>query len=293
MKLEGSFVAIVTPFTAAGDVDAPALRALIRRQLKAGTSGLVPCGTTGEAATLSHEEQRRVVQITLEECLGRAPVFAGVASNDTAKAVALCKEVEAWGADGILLLAPYYTKPTQEGLYLHFKTAARATNLPVMIYNIPGRTAVNMTPATILRLARDCKNVVAVKEAAGSLDQVSEITAGAPSGFTVLSGDDSLTLPMMAVGAKGVVSVLANVAPKPVAELCRAALKGDHKKARALHAKYFHLTKSLFLETNPIPVKAALGMMGLCRESLRLPMTPLSPEPRAKLKAALKAAGLL
>jgi 4-hydroxy-tetrahydrodipicolinate synthase len=293
MKFEGSYAALVTPFDSKGLIDEGAYRDLIRRQIRGGTQGLVPCGSTGEAATLTHEEFRSALVIALEESRGDVPVTAGVASNATWKAVELAREAESLGADALLVLAPYYNKPTQEGLFAHFRAVARGTRLPVMLYNIPGRTAVNVSPATIARLAKACPNVVAVKEAAGSLDQVSEILTLTPPSFTVMSGDDSLTLPMMAVGARGVVSVVANVAPKETQALCDAFLKGDLKKARALHLKLFPLIKALFIETNPIPVKAALGLMGLCRPEPRLPLTPLSPAARPALRKALKAFGLL
>jgi 4-hydroxy-tetrahydrodipicolinate synthase len=285
---EGSHVALVTPFDSEGRIDEDAYRALIRRQIKAGTKGLVPCGSTGEAATLTHEEFRRALEIALEESRGDVPVMAGVGTNATWKAVELAREAESLGADALLVLAPYYNKPTQEGLYAHFRVVARETRLPLMLYNIPGRTGVNVAPATIARVARDCKNVVAVKEAAGSLDQVSEILALTPSDFTVMSGDDSLTLPMMAVGARGVVSVLANIAPKETQALCDAFKKGELKKAQALHLRLFPLIRMLFVETNPIPVKAALELMGLCRAEPRLPLTPLSAAARPALKKALK-----
>ena len=285
---QGSYVALVTPFDSEGRIDEDAFRALIRRQIKAGTKGLVPCGSTGEAATLTHEEFRRALEITLEESRGDVTVMAGIGTNATWKAVELAREAESLGADALLVLAPYYNKPTQEGLYAHFRVVARETRLPVMLYNIPGRCGVNVAPATIARIAKDCPNVVAVKEAAGSLDQVTEIISLTPPSFTVMSGDDSLTLPMMAVGARGVVSVLANVAPKETQALCDAFAKGDLKKARALHLKLFPLIKVLFVETNPIPVKAALEMMGLCRAEPRLPLTPLSTTARPALKKALK-----
>ncbi len=293
MRFEGSYVALVTPFRRNGSLDEEAFGLLVRRQLGSGTAGLVPCGSTGEAATLTHAEYRRVLTLTLEQSQGELPVIAGVGTNDTAKAVELAREAESLGADALMLLAPYYNKPTQEGLYLHFKTVARSTRLPIVAYNIPGRTAVNILPATMLRIARDCPNVLAVKEAAGSVDQVSELVASAPKGFAVLAGDDSLALPMMAVGAKGVVSVAANVAPKETAELCRRALAGDFKKARALHLRMFPLVKRLFVETNPIPVKAALELMGLCGGAPRLPLTPLEAKNRPALLRALKAFGLL
>jgi len=293
MRFRGSFVALVTPFQEGGGLDEAALRRLVRRQLRSGTAGLVPCGSTGEAATLTHEEFRRVVTLTLEESRGLLPVVAGVGTNDTAKAVELAREAESLGADALLVLAPYYNKPTQDGLFQHFRAVARGTRLPVVVYNIPGRTAVNILPQTLLRIAAECPNVAAVKEASGSLDQVSEIVAGAPQGFAVLCGDDSLTVPMMSVGAAGVISVVANLAPKPTAQLCAAALAGDFVKARRLHLRLFPLVKALFLETNPIPVKAALELMGLCRAEPRLPLTALTAANRALLRRALAARGLL
>ena len=293
MKFEGSYVALVTPFDSEGRIDEGAYRDLIRRQIRAGTKGLVPCGSTGEAATLTHEEFRRALEIALAESRGDVPVMAGVASNATWKAVELAREAESLGADALLVLAPYYNKPTPEGLFQHFRAVARGTRLPVMLYNIPSRCGVNVAPATIARLAKACPNVVAVKDAAGNLDQTSETLALCGSKFTVMSGDDSLTIPMMSVGARGVVSVVANVAPKETQALCDAHLKGDLKKAAALHLELFPLVKSLFIETNPIPVKAALGLMGLCRPEPRLPLTPLSAAARPALKKALKNFGLI
>jgi len=293
MKFEGSYVALVTPFDSDGRLDEDAYRDLVRRQIKGGTRGLVPCGSTGEAATLLHEEFRRCVRICMEEAHGGIPVMVGVGTNATWKAVEIAREAETMGADALLVLAPYYNKPTQEGLYRHFRAVAKESRLPIMLYNIPGRTGVNVAPATIARLAKDCPNVVAVKEAAGSLDQVSEILSLAPKGFVVMSGDDSLTVPMMSVGARGVVSVVANVAPRQTQALCDAALKGDFKKAAALHLKMFPLVKALFVETNPIPVKEALALMGLCRAEPRLPLTPLGAASRPVLRKALKNYGLI
>ncbi|MBI5240321.1 MAG: 4-hydroxy-tetrahydrodipicolinate synthase [Elusimicrobia bacterium] len=293
MRFAGSYVALATPFTKAGGLDEVALRRLVRSHLRAGTAGLVPCGSTGEAATLTGEEYRRVVSLTLEESRGLLPVIAGVGTNATARAVEMAREAESLGADALLVLAPYYNKPTQEGLYQHFRAVASGTRLPVIVYNIPGRAAVNINPKTVLRLAADCPNVQAVKEASGSLDQVSEIAAGAPQGFAVLSGDDSLTVPMMSVGAAGVISVVANVAPRQTAAMCAAALAGDFAKARVLHFKLFPLVKALFVETNPIPVKAALEMMGLCGKAPRLPLTPLTAANRPLLRRELAACGLL
>jgi len=293
MKFEGSYVALVTPFDSEGRLDEECYGELIRRQIVGGSAGLVPCGSTGEAATLTHEEYRRCIELACSESHGDVPVIAGVAANATWKAVELAHEAETLGADALLVLAPYYNKPTQEGLYQHFRAVARESTLPIVVYNIPGRCAVNIAPKTIARLAKDCPNIVAVKEASGSLDQVSEIITLTSPSFTVLSGDDNLTLPMLSVGAHGVISVVANVAPKETQALCTAFLKGDLKKARTLHLKLFPLVKSLFVETNPIPVKAALGMMGLCRPEPRLPLTPLSADARAGLKKALKGFGLI
>jgi 4-hydroxy-tetrahydrodipicolinate synthase len=292
MKLAGSLVALVTPFDKRGRLSEKALRELIRFQLKAGTSGLIPCGSTGEAATLTHEESRRVLELTLEESEGLVPVVAGVGTNATWKALEMSREAESMGADALLVLAPYYNKPTQDGLYRHFTEVAGSTRLPVVVYNIPGRTGVNIAPKTLARIVKSCPNVVAVKEAAGSLDQVSEILHLLPE-LTVLSGDDSLTLPMMSVGARGVISVVANVAPKLSADMCRLALDGKFEKAAKLHLKLFPLVKALFVETNPIPVKAALGLMGLDVGEPRLPLTPLTADSRKLLRAEMKKAGLL
>jgi len=295
MKLEGSYVALVTPFDAEGRLDEDGYRRMIRSQLKAGTRGLVPCGSTGEAATLMHEEYRRAIEIACDESRGEVPVIAGVGANATWKAVESAREAESLGADALLVLAPYYNKPTQEGIFAHFRAVARESRLPIVVYNIPSRTGVNILPQTLARMAKELPTVIAVKEAAGSLDQVSEIlqlTAAIP-GFTVLSGDDSLTLPMMSIGARGVVSVVANIAPRATQALCAAALAGDYNKAARMHRKLFPLIKSLFVETNPIPVKAALSMMGACRPEPRLPLTPLSPENRPALKKALKEFNLI
>ena len=293
MKLEGSYVALVTPFDRHGHLDEDAYRHLIHLQLKGGTRGLVPCGSTGEAATLLQEEYRRAITVACDESRGEVPVIAGVGTNATWKAVESAREAESLGADALLVLTPYYNKPSQEGIYQHFRAVSRESRLPLVVYNIPSRTGVNIMPKTIARLAKDCPTVVAVKEASGSLDQVSEILSLTPPAFTVLSGDDSLTLPMMSVGARGVVSVVANLAPRETQALCAAFLKGNLKKARALHRKLFPLIKSLFLETNPIPVKAALAMMGACRPEPRLPLTPLSMSNRPALKKALKEFGLI
>ncbi len=290
MRFEGSYVALVTPFDTQGRLDEDTYRELIIRQIKGGTRGLVPCGSTGEAATLLHEEYRRCIELACEVSRGEVPVIAGIGTNATWKAVEQAREAETLGADALLVLAPYYNKPTQEGLYQHFRAVARETRLPIVVYNIPGRTGVNIAPKTIARMAKDCPNITAVKEAAGSLDQVSEILTLAPR-LDVLSGDDSLTLPMMAVGARGVISVVANIAPRETQRLCALFADGRPAQAAALHLKLFPLIKALFVETNPIPVKAAMAMLGLCRAEPRLPLTPLTTENRAALKAALKTFG--
>ncbi|MBI5598088.1 MAG: 4-hydroxy-tetrahydrodipicolinate synthase [Elusimicrobia bacterium] len=291
MKLSGSITALITPFRN-GSLDEAAFSRLVAFQLRSRTSGLVPCGSTGEAATLAQDEFRRVVELAVEGTRGRVPVIAGVGSNDTAKAVHLARDARSAGADALLVLVPYYNKPTQEGMYRHFEAVAKAAPLPIVAYNIPGRTGVNMAPATLARIAHNIPSVVAVKEASGSLDQVSEILTLCPKGFTVLSGDDSLTVPMMSVGAKGVISVLSNLLPRETAQMTAAALRGDFKKAAALHLRLFPLVKSLFVETNPIPVKAAASMMGFGSDAPRLPLTPATAATRAALKAAWKKAGL-
>ncbi|MEO5656875.1 MAG: 4-hydroxy-tetrahydrodipicolinate synthase [Nitrospiria bacterium] len=287
----GSYVAIVTPFKD-GRVDERALGDLIEWQIERGTDGIVPCGSTGESATLTHEEHDRVIAFTVEAVRRRVPVIAGTGSNATHEAIRLTKHAKSIGADGALLVCPYYNKPTQEGLYLHFEAIARAVDLPQVLYNIPGRSGVNMAPQTIARLSR-VPNIVGVKEASGSLGQMSEIIASCDERFEVISGDDGLTLPLLAIGGKGVISVIANVAPAETAELVRAALKGDWDRARRLHYRVHPLTTALFLETNPIPVKTALGLMGRCSDELRLPLCPMGDGPKAQLTQALAQFGLL
>ena len=287
----GSLVAIVTPFKN-GAVDETAYRELIEFQIANGTHGIVPCGTTGESATLSHEEHERVVALTVEVVNRRVPVIAGTGSNATDEAIAFTAHAKRAGADGALLITPYYNKPTQEGLYQHYAAVARAVDLPLILYNIPGRTSVNMTPATIARIAK-LPNVVGIKEGSGSLGQVSEIIHQCGDDLTVLSGDDPLTLPMMALGAKGVITVTANVAPKDMAALVNAALAGNFAGARASHFKLASLFSALFYETNPIPVKEALAMMNKIEPELRLPLTPLSSDNRERLRQVMKDTGLI
>jgi 4-hydroxy-tetrahydrodipicolinate synthase len=286
MSFTGSIVAIITPFKN-GKVDEPALRDLIEWQIANGTDGVVPCGTSGESATLSHEEHHRVVQITVEQVRRRVPVIAGSGSNSTEEAIALTRHAKDAGADGALLISPYYNKPTQEGLFLHHRAVAEAVDLPQVLYNIPGRTAVNMTPQTVARLSK-IRNIVGIKEGAGSLQQVSDIVHLCDERFTVLAGDDALTLPMLAVGAKGVVTVTANVAPADMAGMVDAWKAGDVAKARQLHYKLYPLFQALFLETNPIPVKHAVALMGKATAELRLPLCAMSQENLEKLAQVMK-----
>lgn len=287
----GSLVAIVTPFKK-GKVDEKALGDLIDWQIAQGTHGLVPCGTTGESATLTYEEHERVVAFTIEAAKRRVPVIAGTGSNSTDEAITLTKHAKKAGADGALLITPYYNKPMQEGLYRHYKAVAEAVDLPIVLYNIPGRTCVNMLPPTVARLS-SFKNIVAIKEGSGSLQQVSDVIQACGERMTVLSGDDALTLPMMAVGAKGVITVTANIVPKDMAKMVDAFAAGKLAEARKLHYKMSPLFAALFYETNPIPVKEALGMMGKCTAELRLPLCPMAADTREKLSRALKDYGLI
>ncbi|MFQ5587765.1 MAG: 4-hydroxy-tetrahydrodipicolinate synthase [Nitrospiria bacterium] len=291
MNFQGSIVAIVTPFKA-GRVDEEALEALVEFHLAAGTDGIVPCGTTGESATLTHEEHKRVIERTVKVAAGRIPVIAGSGSNSTEEAVALTLHAKSAGADGALLITPYYNKPTQEGLYQHYKKIAEAVDLPLVLYNIPGRTGVNMLPETVLRLM-PFENIVGMKEGSGSIQQVAELIHLCGERLTVISGDDAITLPMMALGAKGAISVTANIAPSDMAKMTAAALNGDMVSARDWHNQLYPLHKTLFLETNPIPVKAALAMMGKCGDEVRLPLTTMAEAKKEELKTVLAAYGLI
>jgi 4-hydroxy-tetrahydrodipicolinate synthase len=287
----GLGTALVTPFTRAGDVDEAALRRLVRRQVQAGVDVLVPCGTTGESATLSGAESERVIAVVLEEAAGR-PVLAGAGSNDTRQAVEKARAAARIGAQGVLSVGPYYNKPTPEGYYRHFAAVAEAVPVPMVVYNVPGRTGSNIDNATLLRLAGH-GNVAGVKEASGQVGQVMELLRDRPAGFLVLSGDDALTLPYLALGADGVISVVSNQAPVPMAELVAAGRRGDFDGARAVHQRLLGLMNLNFRESNPIPVKAGLALMGLCEESYRLPLVPPSEATREALRAALLGLGLL
>ncbi|MBM3255341.1 MAG: 4-hydroxy-tetrahydrodipicolinate synthase [Candidatus Omnitrophica bacterium] len=288
----GSIVAIVTPFEN-GKIDEKRFRDLIELQIKNGSSGVVPCGTTGESATLSVEEHQRVIKIAIEQVNKRVPVIAGTGSNSTQEAITLTRDAAEAGADGSLQVSPYYNRPTQKGLYEHFKAIAEAVDIPIILYNIASRTGVNIEPETIARLAADCKNIVGVKEASANLDQMSRIKALCPKDFQLISGDDSLTLPILSIGGIGIISVVANIVPKDVASMVLEFQKGNIKGAQALHYKLLPLIKAVFLETNPIPVKTAMGLLGMCEPDLRLPMCPMLPENLEKLKKALKDYGLL
>jgi 4-hydroxy-tetrahydrodipicolinate synthase len=287
----GSFVAIVTPFRK-GKVDEQSFASLIEWQIANGTNGIVPCGTTGESATLSHEEHNRVVELTVEVVNRRVPVIAGSGSNSTDEAIALTRHAKQAGADGALLITPYYNKPTQEGLYRHYKAVAEAVELPLVLYNIPGRTGVNMLPATIARLSA-IKNIVGVKEGSGSVQQASDIVQMCGERLTVLAGDDVLTLPIMAVGGKGVITVTANLVPADMANLVKAFATGKLEEARRIHFRLSPLFAALFYETNPIPVKEALGMMGKIDPELRLPLCAMATDTREKLARVLKDLGLI
>ena len=283
---KGSIVAIVTPFKN-GAVDEEKLRELVEFQIEGGTDAIVPCGTTGESSTLDYEEHDRVIQIVVEQVKKRVPVIAGTGSNSTREAIEMTEHAKQLGADGCLLVTPYYNKPTQEGLYLHYKAVAEAVAIPQILYNVPGRTGVNLLPETVARLSV-IKNIVAIKEATGSLQQASEILALCGDQIDVLSGDDFITFPMMACGAKGVISVLANIMPKAVGDLTDAYFAGDLAKARQLHLDTLKISNAMFIESNPVPVKTALGLMGKCSDEVRLPLAPMSAANKAKLEAIMK-----
>ncbi len=284
--LKGSIVAIVTPFKK-GKVDEKALCNLIEWHIKEGTNAIVPCGTTGESATLDYEEHYRVIEITVKAVNKRVPVIAGTGANATDETIMITTKAKQLGADAALLVSPYYNKPTQEGLYRHYKEVAKAVDIPMVLYNVPGRTAVNMLPATVARLT-EMKNIVAIKEATGDMKQVSEVIRLCGERITVISGDDFTTLTLLALGGKGVISVSANVAPKAVADMCAAWAKGDIEHARNLHYKLEPLNAAMFIETNPIPAKTALAMMGKIKEEFRLPLCEMSDANKDKLKKVLK-----
>lgn len=282
----GTFTALVTPFRDGG-IDTSAFEKLIEAQIAAGITGIVAVGTTGESPTLSHQEREQVIRLAVAIANKRGQVLAGTGSNATHHAVADTKAAEKLGVDGALLVAPYYNKPSQEGLFRHFKTVADATSLPIMLYNIPGRCGVDIAPDTVARLAKECRNIVSIKEASGSVERVSELRAHLPESFTILSGDDSLTLPFMSVGAVGVVSVASNLFPAELCALVHAYESGDVKSAENLHRKLFPLFKDLFIEPNPVPVKTALGWRGAMSGECRLPLCEMSEANQARLRRSL------
>ena len=288
----GCGTALVTPFRKDQSLDEETLRKLVRRQIEAGIDFLVPCGTTGESPTLTHAEHLRVVEITLEQARGKVPVLAGAGGYNTAEVIQLAKELSHMGADGILSVTPYYNKPTQEGLVQHFRAIANAVPLPIVVYSIQGRTGVNVEPATLKRLA-EIDNIIGVKEASGNIGQMAAVIHLLPEGFTVLSGDDAITIPLIALGGRGVISVVANEIPAEFSKLTKLALAGDFAAARALQRRWFSLMEVNFCEVNPGPVKAAMAMMGLLEPVFRLPMVPPSEANRAKIEAVLASSGLL
>src|SRR5438477_1470385 len=291
-SFRGTGTALVTPFKSGGSVDEKALRALVDFQIAEGIDMILPCGTTGEGATLSWQETDRVTQIVIEQARRRVPVIVGAGSNSTAEAIEGTKHAAQLGADGVLSVGPYYNKPTQQGFYEHFKAIAEAENIPIVVYNVPGRTASNIEAKTMLRLA-EIANIVAVKEASGNLGQIMDILRDRPSNFRVLSGDDALTLSVIVMGGDGIVSVVSNEAPRMMSDMVNAAMDGNFARARELHYKLLPLMNMNFIESNPIPVKAAMAMMGLIEENYRLPMVRMSPANREKLAKVVEEVGLL
>ncbi len=290
--IHGAIVAIVTPFKD-GEVDEDSLKDLIEWQIKSGTHCIVPCGTTGESATLSHDEHKRVVELTVETVRGRVPVIAGTGSNSTEETIMLTRHAKDVGADAALVITPYYNKPSQEGLYQHFMTVAKECKFPMILYNVPGRTSVNMLPETVARCAKN-RYIIGIKEATGSLKQVSEVIRQCPKGFKVISGDDFTAFPVMAIGGQGVISVASNVMPRQMANMMNACESGDFEKARRIHYKLFPLFSAMFCDTNPVPAKTALAMMErISSEEVRLPLAPLSEANRERLRGVLKSLKLV
>ncbi len=293
MMFKGVYTAIITPFTEDGDVDLDSLKNLVEYQVEHGVSGIVPCGTTGESPTLSHEEHDKVIEKVVKWVGGRCQVIAGTGSNSTQEAIRLTKHAEHVGADAALVVNPYYNKPTQEGLYRHFKAVADSVKIPIVVYNIKGRTAVNVETSTLMRLIEDCKNIVAVKEASGDLEQMKDVIDNAPAEFDVLSGDDGITVDLIKAGGKGVVSVASNLIPEKMVQMVEEALSGSIEKAEELNESLKEFFEGEFMETNPIPIKAAMAMKGLCEEVYRLPMCEMRPEKREKWQQTLQAMGLI
>jgi len=288
---QGSLVAIVTPFTD-GALDEKGLRKNLRFLIQNGSNGIVPCATTGESPSLSDDEYERVIKISVEENEGKLPIIAGCGTNSTTKTIKLMHRAQEYGATALLIVTPYYNKPTAEGLYGHYKAVSAETDRPIIIYNVPGRTGTNILPKTVVQLARECKNIAGIKEASGNLEQVSELALLRPKDFAILSGDDALTFPMLALGAEGVISVCANILPKEVSQMCERFRAGDIEGARALHLKMFPVMKALFIESNPIPLKKAMEMLGMAAGKPRLPLAEMNPENARVLKTKLVEFGL-
>jgi 4-hydroxy-tetrahydrodipicolinate synthase len=288
----GTGTALVTPFRTDGSLDGTALRGLIKRQIDAGVDFLVPCGTTGESPTLTHEEHLRIVEIAVEVAVGKVPVLAGAGGYNTGEVIALARELAALGVDGILSVTPYYNKPTQEGLYQHYRAIAEAVPLPIILYSVQGRTGVNIEPATVNRLAQ-IENIIGIKEASGNISQMAAILNAVPDDFIVLSGDDAITLPLVALGGRGVISVISNEIPAEMSQLTRLALQGDFPGAREIHRRYHPLMEVNFVESNPIPVKAALAEMSLLEPVWRLPLVAPKAENQARIRAVLASLGLV
>lgn len=293
MRFKGAITALVTPFKEDGSLDIEVLKQLVRFQLKGSIDGIVPCGTTGEAVTLNEEEYRLVVETVVQEIRGKAPVIAGAGSNDTQKAIHCSKIAKESGADALLHVTPYYNKPTPLGLLAHFKAIAKVVNLPIILYNVPGRTGSNVSAATTIKIAKEVPQVVGVKEASGNVPQMMEIIKGVSPSFSVLSGDDAFTLPLMAAGGVGIISVASNQIPKAMHDLTQAALEGDFERARKIHYQWLDLMNINFIESNPIPVKTALSMMGKIKEIFRLPLVAMEDKNREALKAVLKSHKLI
>lgn len=285
---KGAITAIVTPFKENGELDEESLRRLVEFQIENGIDGIVPCGTTGESPTLDYEEHQRVIEIVIDAAKGKVPVIAGTGSNSAKEAIEITKHAADAGADASLQVCPYYNKPTQEGLYRHFSAIANSVDIPIIVYNIQGRTGVNMETQTLARLAKEHSSIIGVKEASGNIAQMMDVISTLPKEFVVLSGDDNLTLPLMVLGGKGVISVASNIAPKEMHNMTEYALNGDFEKARKLHYELLPLFKGIFIETNPIPIKAALAMKGLVKETYRLPLCEMKAENREKLRQVLK-----
>jgi 4-hydroxy-tetrahydrodipicolinate synthase len=288
----GTYTAIVTPFKN-GKIDESALKRLILKQVRAGVDGIVPVGTTGESPTVDYDEHIHIIALSVKSAAGKIKVLAGTGGNSTSEAIHLTQRAEKAGADGSLQVAPYYNKPTQEGLFQHFREVAHSTRLPIVLYSIPGRCGIEIGMDTVKRLAQQCKNIIGIKEAGGNADRVSQLRAALGPRFEIMSGDDSLTLPFMAVGAQGVISVASNVIPRQVAQMVKAYAAGKLGAALKIHQQYYPLFKDLFIETNPVPVKAALAMLGQIEEEYRLPLVPMSTKNREVLRATMKAVGIL